>query len=367
MSKVKQIKIQDKESIENFKEIGDIMDQLTGMHGKAEPEIVIPKIIEIYNYVIDYFRTLQMLLNTNIIQDVELYLYNNDIQNFILHGCAELEIDLAKKSFNFEFSEKQFYEAQLKNDTKYIENLQKQLFEKYKKLKESNTIKHIIATCGHLKNFETALLSTHSLDNIKISEQSRYHPKRMKKKETKPNWGFIEELSNFHPLSYAKCIDFKFLWIQSSITKSKRKLLVGVLFNLYIYGSMIFDIMTSPDIDTKKLSELFIEAISAAKKRLPGFEKAFKIIESATDLLDRKFNDYYRDSVRNNKNSMVFIEDFICDLADENTDAVSRAQLKKLAFKLKEMISQSPDYKNNPSVQTLVVLMDKAINQIDSN
>ena len=113
----------------------------------------------------------------------------------------------------------------------------------------------------------------------------------------------------------------------------------------------------------KKLSQLFIEAIASAKKRLPGFDQAFKVIESATSLLERRFNDYYRDSVRNNKNSVVFVEDFIFDLANESTDAVAKAQLKKLAAKLKDMILQSPDYKDNQTVQALVKLMDGAISK----
>ncbi len=369
MSKVKQIKIQDKEGIENFKEIGEILNQMTGMHDKAEPEIVIPKMVEIYNFLAEYMRTLQTLLKTRIVQDVDIYSSNSDIQKYIEKSCKELGLDLTKKEYVTKdiFDEVKFYEAQLAGDEKYIEKCQKNLFAAYKKLKESVTIRHVIATCGHLKNFEIQLLSTHSLENMPISAHSRYHPKRYTKKEIKPDWGFIEGLMQFQPLSFADCIDFKFLWIQSNMSKSKRKFLVGILFNLYIYGSMIFDIMTSPDIDTRKLSELFIEAIKSAKKKLPGFDKAFKIIESATELLDRKFNDYYRDSVRNNKNSMVFVENFILDLANENTDAVSRAQLKKLAGKLKEMISQSPDYKNNQSVQTLVNLMDKAMSQMDVN
>jgi hypothetical protein len=365
MSRV-QVK-QKKKHLDNYKELSVIFEQMTGIHDQAEPHIVVPKIVEVYNEIVKYIRVLQLFIKTEIIQQTKIYKVA-DIEKFIQMAVDELAIDLSIK----EYTECHlfpniidFYKAQIENNAAKIESYQKGIFTKYNKIKESETLKSIIETCGNLKPYAQSLFSVNNVAQEKISEHSRYHSKYQKdKKETKPDWDFIINLHRLCPFSYAPLIDIKFLWIQQYMDKTRRKLLLSTIFKIYLYGSSIFDITTSPDIDTSKLSELFIAAISSAKSQLTGFDAAFKIIEGASDLLNRKFNDYYRDSLRNNKNSMVFFEDFFADLASENTDAASKVQLKQLAVKLKEMISQLPEFKNDKTVQTLIQLMDRAVTQV---
>lgn len=368
MIKAKQVKMKS-ESMEGFKDIGNLLNQMTGMYEQADPDIVSPKIVEIYNYILDYLKNLKIFVASRIIQDCVMFSVA-DIESFVKLAEEELGIDTTKKVYETHDVFKDlitFYQAQVTGNAAVIEKYQKDLFQRYTFIKESRTIQNIIATSGNLKPYSTSLLSTVNLPNAKISEHSRYHPKHAASaaKSRKPDWSFIGELHRMQPLAFAESIDFKFLWIHRTTDKSKRKMVVNVLANLYLTGSNIFDIITSPDIDTRKLSQLFVEAINAAKSRMPGFDKAFKIIESATDLLDRKFNEYYRESLKNGKNSTVFIENFICDLANDSADAVTKSQLRKLAAKLKDMIGQTPDYKNNQSLQMLVTLMDKFVTQYD--
>lgn len=365
MSKVKQVKIA-KQDLGNYKELGELLDQMTGIHEDADPDIVIPKIVEIKNYVLKYLKILNSFVKSDLLGSTQIY-DSNEIQKFIDESSAEIGIDLGIRSYNSAdiFPDLiTYYQAQMEGRSEFIDNYRKTLFTQYKVIKESKTVQHIVATCGMLKPHNTSLISCHQEEFSKLgmSEHSRYHPKHYTpKKVVKPDWNFMNDLQRLKPLSFSKDIDLKYVWIHRNVCKVKRRYVLKFMFYLYMYGSIIFDITTSPDIDTRKLSELFIEAIKAAKAKMPGFDKAFKIIESATDLLDRKFNEYYRESVRNNKNSGVFFENFVLDLAVENTDAVSRMQLKQLAAKLRDMISQSPGCQNNQSIQTLVSLMGNAI------
>ncbi len=364
MSKVKQVKIA-KQDLGNYKELGELLDQMTGMHEEADPDIVIPKIVEIKNCVLRYLKVLNSFVKSDLLGST---VYDSEeIRNFVADSSAELEIDVLVRSYTSAdiFPDLiTYYQAQMEGRTEVVDSYRKKLFAQYKKIKESKAVQHIVATCGSLKQHNASLISCHQeeFSKLDISEHSRYHSKHYSpKKVMKPDWNFINELQRMQPLSFSKVIDFKYIWIHRNICKTKRRYVLKFLFYIYMYGSIIFDITTSPDIDTRKLSELFIEAIKAAKAKMPGFDKAFKIIESATDLLDRKFNEYYRESVRNNKNSGVFFENFVLDLAVENTDAVSRMQLKQLAAKLRDMISQTPGCQNNQSIQTLVSLMGSAI------
>jgi hypothetical protein len=355
-----------KKGLDNYKELNEIFEQMTGIHEQAEPHIVVPKIVEIYNELLKYIRVLQLFMRTEIVQQTKIYKID-DIELFIKNAVAELNIDLSIKEYTdcHLFPDIiDLYKAQMENNAAKIEAYQKHIFERYAEIKNSETIKKIIETCGNLKPYSQSLFSINNVDHEKISEHSRYHSKYGTRKEHKPDWDFISDLHRLCPFSYAPLIDVKFLWIQKYMDKTHRKLLLSTLFKVYLYGSFIFDITTSPDIDTAKLSELFIAAISSAKAQLQGFDSAFKIIEGASDLLNRRFNDYYRDSLKNGKNSMVFFEDFFSDLAKETTSAASQVQLKQLAVKLKDMISQLPEYKSDKTVQTLVQLMNKAVEQI---
>jgi len=367
MSRVRVVKTANKEDLSSFKVLGQMFEKIAGVHNRAEPDIVGPKLSEAYNMIVGWLNTLKILVDSKIIHMVAIYA--NEIPNitgFIEFATDELKLDLSHKYTSSDvFDELAFYQAQLSEDAATIEKIESDLFDKYKALKDSKTVMNIISTCKQLLPYGSSLFAASQMDRTRISKYSRYHPDNLEEPLPKGDIRFMNELGSLKPLCFAPMIDFKFIWVDGRMDKTRRKFLLDFLFNIYYRGITLFDILTSPDVDTGKLSQLFMDAIQAMKKKLNGYDRAFELIEKAADMLTRKFNTYYRESQRNGGNSAVFFESFIIDVAaSQSEDLIASAQLKRLADKMKELTMQSPDYQNNEVVQKLVNILSTAVNTI---
>ena len=83
----------------------------------------------------------------------------------------------------------------------------------------------------------------------------------------------------------------------------------------------IYEIITSPDIDISKFSDIIIQSIQQAKKMIPRANRAFKKIEDSVELLKNNFQNYYKDFI-STKNPTIILENFILDCSKENSDDV---------------------------------------------
>ncbi len=111
---------------------------------------------------------------------------------------------------------------------------------------------------------------------------------------------------------------------------------------LYITTQDIYNIVTTPDVDIEKLSELIIKAISAAKKQVPRCDKAFRLIENSVDMLKNGMSTYYKDFVASGNPAVIF-ENFINDISNDlHIDTQTMSQFKRIIFHFRKQANAMP-------------------------
>lgn len=131
---------------------------------------------------------------------------------------------------------------------------------------------------------------------------------------------------------------------------------------LYITTQDIYSIVTSPDVDIDKLSELIIKAITAAKKQVPRCDKAFRLIENSVDMLKNGMSTYYKDFVASGNPAIIF-ENFINDISsDLHIDTATLGQFRRIIFHFKKQADSMP--KKNQKLDGVFSTLDKIMNMM---
>lgn len=138
---------------------------------------------------------------------------------------------------------------------------------------------------------------------------------------------------------------------------------------LYITTQDIYSIVTSPDVDIDKLSEMIIKAITAAKKQIPRCDKAFRLIENSVDMLKNGMSTYYKDFVASGNPAVIF-ENFINDIgSDLHIDTTTLSQFRRIIFFFRKQANSMPkkDAKIDGVFTTLDKIMDIMSNSDESD
>lgn len=145
---------------------------------------------------------------------------------------------------------------------------------------------------------------------------------------------------------------------------SDAKTYILLTFNmLYITTQDIYNIISSPDVDIDKLSELIIQAIGAAKKQIPRCDKAFRLIENSVDLLKNGMSGYYKDFVASGNPTVIF-ENFINDLSgDLHIDTQTMSQFKRIIFHFRKRAESLPQ--KNKNLDGVFGTLDKIMAMMD--
>lgn len=132
---------------------------------------------------------------------------------------------------------------------------------------------------------------------------------------------------------------------------------------LYITTQDIYNLVSSPDVDIDKLSELIVQAIGAAKKRIPRCDKAFRLIENSVDLLKNGMSGYYKDFVASGNPTVIF-ENFINDLSgDLHIDSQTMGQFKRIIFHFRKVSESMPQ--TNAKMNGVFGTLDKLMTMMD--
>lgn len=134
---------------------------------------------------------------------------------------------------------------------------------------------------------------------------------------------------------------------------------------LYITTQDIYSVVTTPDVDIDKLSELIIVAITAAKKQVPRCDKAFRLIENSVDMLKTGMSSYYKDFVASGNPAIIF-ENFINDISsDLNIDTQTLMQFKRIIFHFRKQADKMP--KKNAKLEGVFSTLDKIMEIMDGD
>jgi hypothetical protein len=98
--------------------------------------------------------------------------------------------------------------------------------------------------------------------------------------------------------------------------------------------------------------------------RLSRCKRAFRRIEQSVELLQKNFDQYYRDSIAS-ENMCVILENFICDVSSQGgTDTKLLFEFKTIISYMHEMSEKSGQSKN-PQVQKIFKTLQKTFETVE--
>jgi hypothetical protein len=319
-------------------DLNEMFNQMIG-NSKGEPKIIMEKYYKLIEKV-KYFNTiLQKFSNVDsflIKSFPEIKNNMQEIRNFV-EKCKNVipNTNLDEISPDEATLETDSLEVRWQKQTNYDEKVSTILFEKYNKFKESDEIKFIIITGSNLKKHRLYLSDVENL-----------------------NCKFIKDYIGVDMMLFPfSNLNFKFIYLQENMQTSKINVKDSDSYNINNYilkilhlllksSEEIYKILTSPNIDPKKFGKILIEALSKIKTQIPRCNEAFKIIENSIGLFENNFDNYYKDFVMS-KNPNIIIENFIADIADNNTNnsTVSR-QFKEIIKFFRKVIMENNNNKD---------------------
>jgi hypothetical protein len=316
-------------SKEEQAELQNLFEQMTGS-SNAEPDVIIPKILNLKRNLVRYIKTLDIFINFNFScdkNDVEIDVWQKEFKDFIDTLLNSVNIDIKKK-----------YDEHNINQILELQNLsEEEINESYKKLKENKDIKKIIISCSELSNYK-----------VHIEDKNKLNGNFIKR----------EPGLTLKPLNFSE-LDLKLLW--NYINEKEKKIVLSIIHYMYDIGYEIYDIISSPDIDIKKFSSILVNAISNLRKQIPRCDKAFDIIENSVGLLEKKFKGYYKSSVIA-ENPSIIMENFVIDVSTtQKTSPLINSQFKKIANYLRSKNQNT----NNPKLKSLFGLLDSNLEKLN--
>lgn len=316
---VKVKKVMAKNSPEDQAMLNSMFAQMTGSE-HADPEVIIPKIRQLYTFIQKYIKIYKLFLG-----------FDEFINNF--DECKE------------EFAQIQRFVEKIeksvdKLNVDVLESMDKEkVNDLYMSFKDLKVIRSIVVTSGNFKKYDNYLSDPDNLRDDFIKREP----------------GLI-----FTPIDFTD-LDLKKLWVSEKLTKMAKKFILNILSHTYKIGHSIYKIITSPNVDIKKFSCVLIDNIDAMKKQIPRCDKAFDIIAQSVSMLENNFDGYYKTSVEA-ENPSIIIESFIVDVSmNQKSSASITTQFRKIIMFMKRKSANN----NDPRVAKLFKMLNNQYNMME--
>lgn len=293
--------------------------QMTGAEN-ADKNIILPKFLKTRASAVIVYKTLKQLANFATFRNdfPEMVKELDEILNYAEH---------IKKCIIFDDDKTETAEH-------YVTYSTEQLNAIYKGLKSNKGIEQLVILCGKLSRF-------------------------------KPYIGLKDNLSGHFVMSEpgnSLCIfpfsslDLVKVWTHNNCTPLIKKYILHILHVVYSNTHIIYDQISSPDIDINEFSKVLIDAVKFMKTQVPRCNEAFKKIEDSIDLLKTNFRGYFKESVET-ANPSVILENFVSDVARKGgPSARITAQFNKIVRHLKNTARQNN--KKDPNIKKLFGMLN---------
>lgn len=258
----------------------------------ADPAIIIPKFVNTRNTLRQIYKVL--------IQFSGFVAFRTDFPE-VAKGLDEI------KTFAEEMKESTYLQFDHEEEESQYYKLSKQEINKiHKKLKNDKYVKELIVLCSKLKLYRTNFEDPNNLKENFVNQEP----------------GLEFRMFDFSSL------DLKMLWSNEKMKPSVKKYILMVFANLFKHIMLLYKLVTSADIDTKKFAEVVVACIKELKNQptLARCTNAFTRIEKSVNLLEDRFDDYYRESIASENPNMMMLN-FIVDVSNQNQG--SSAQLTR--------------------------------------
>ena len=319
---VKVKRMMPKGSAEDANMLNDMFSQMTGSEN-ADPDIIIPKLCNLNNLLIKYSKVYKLLLT-----------FKDFIDNF--QECESNFTEISNFITNLENI--------ITDSSKFTEEILKSwpsdnINALYKQFKINKAVQDIIITSSNLGKYKRYLIDINNLGDDFIKREPGL---------------------SFKPIAFTG-LDLKILWSSDKLSNMAKKYILSIISHTYNTGHKIYQLITSPDIDIKKFSEVLIKNIEKMKKQIPRCNKAFDIIANSVHLLEDNFGGYYKTSVEA-ENPSIIIESFIIDVSmSQKANATVTTQFRKIIMFMKRQSANSKD----PRVSKLFKILNSQFNMME--
>lgn len=309
----------------------ELFEQMTGVKD-ADPEIILPKYIEVMGLLRKFYRLYKLLTNLDVfVQTFSEYVWIDEVKLFLHDIVEQCELDESKEynmdKFRAEMDEAKFDAAKIKE---YVNS-------RYRKIKASQVIKKIMITSANLAPFKHHLSAEAPSDTFIRREPG----------------------NTFMPLGFTS-MDLKLIW-NYEVEPKCLKFIMSILQHTYTISYTIYDVIYSPDVDIVEFSELLIGTIAKLRKQIPRCDRAFDVIENSVNMLRTNFKDYFRLSVES-ENPATILESFIVDVAStQKANPTVVMQFRKITSYMKKNAANNKD----PRVQKLFKMLNMQFNKLD--
>lgn len=221
----------------------------------------------------------------------------------------------------------------------------KDFYNKYNLLRDSPIINNFIIICANLKPI------------VKFIED-----------ENNLSYKFIfrSEMQSFKPFRPHINMDFVYM-LQLEKVEDVKVTILKFLHNINILTHKIYEMKTSPDIDTNVLVDFIMENIDNIQGKDPGLARcknAFKRLRGATDLLRGNIDKYYKNFAAS-KNPSSMLEEFVLDVAEESSGD-SSGLIREFKYILKFIKSKLKN-NNDPKINSLLSHIDQSFSILEKN
>lgn len=342
-------------------ELLDMFNQMCGI-GDPDPAIAVPKydeLIEKAKKITNMFRAFALSPFAGVFRKDYATSFD-EILTYCEEASAILEEHTLRETDNGLASGDKLNELNKDRNlmAQYIASINskydlKELAEVYPSLKECRPVQEII-------------MITKNLKNVLVMEQERTKSKHHNLENRDAlSMSFITHCEGDSLTLFGfSGLDFKQIsYDEQTLTSKLQDYMLYFLHILYKQGLEIVRLITSPDIDVDKFSQVLVDNIGEVKKHIPRCDKAFDKIAKSVDLLKGNFDDYYKDFVIS-QNPSVIIENFVGDVAkNSKADAQTAAQFRKIVqFYKQKMKSQAI---NDPNVKKIFNMVGSNLDVLD--
>lgn len=312
-------------------DINGLFEEMMGVKD-AEKDIIVPKFVLIRNTLRYIYRVLCQFATFSSLR--------NDFPD-IIQPLDEIK----------QFSEEMKESAYLKHDhdekaDAYSTVDQPTINNLYRKLKENPYLKKLIVMCNQLDKFQKNFSDPNNLRENFVNQE--------------PGLSFfIFEFSS---------LDLKKLWADDKMKSSVKKYILNVLAALYKHSYALFRIVTSPDVDIEKFTQVLLASIGELKKqpKLSRCKGAFGRIEQSVTLLKDKFEDYYRETVAS-KNPDTLVTSFIVDVSNQGGANASLTREFRTIIQYMHEMSEKTGKNKDPKVKQIFDMLNNNFNMMDKH
>lgn len=220
---------------------------------------------------------------------------------------------------------------------------EKSVHTEYKKFKDGEMTRKLCVVCGNLKPYYVYIADKNNPDDKFIVREPGV---------------------SFAPFFFSD-FDLKIIWSTDDVSQAVKKYILGILRVIYEETFAIYDITTSPDIDTAEFAAVLLRNIGMLRKKIPRCDDAFNRIEKSLEMLKGNFKSYYRDFVAS-KNPSIIMENFVADVAKQQSDITP-----KLTFQFRRIVQYYHEATGNrpkdPRMTGILNMLNDNLNQLDNS